>query len=84
MEYVSEIVNISKIEDGFFIGDKFCGTNIDVIIQFKITHIINASGNQILNQFETLGVKYLTLNWQENPNQVLHSRSWFSPISDWD
>ena len=71
MEYVSEIVNISKIEDGFFVGDKFCGTNIDVIIQFKITHIINASGNQILNQFETLGVKYLTLNWQENPNQVL-------------
>ena len=71
MEYVSEIVNISKIEDGFFIGDKFCGTNIDVIIQFKITHVINTTGNQILNQFETLGVKYLTLNWQENPNQVL-------------
>ena len=71
MEYASEIVNISKIEDGFFVGDKFCGTNIDVIIQFKITHVINASGNQILNQFETLGVKYLTLNWQENPNQVL-------------
>ena len=71
MEYASEIVNISKIEDGFFVGDKFCGTNIDVIIQFKITHVINASGNQILNQFETLGVKYLTLYWQENPNQVL-------------
>ena len=71
MEYGTEIVNISKIEDGFFIGDKFCGTNIDVIIQFKITHIINTCGNQILNQFESLGVKYFTLNWLENPNQIL-------------
>ena len=71
MEYGTEIVNISKIEDGFFIGDKYCGTNIDVIIQFKITHIINTCGNQILNQFETLGIKYFTLNWQENPNQIL-------------
>ena len=44
MEYATEIVNISKIEDGFFVGDKFCGTNLDVIIQFKITHIINTSG----------------------------------------
>ena len=75
MEYATEIVNISKIEDGFFVGDKFCGTNLDVIIQFKITHIINTSGTQILNQFETLGVKYLTLNWQENPNQILFDSS---------
>ena len=71
MEYGTEIVNISKIEDGFFIGDKLCASNIDVIIQFKISHIINTSGIQILNQFETLGVKYFTLNWQENPNQTL-------------
>ena len=71
MEYASEIVNISKIEDGFFVGDKFCATNIDVIIQFKITHIINTCGTQILNQFETLGVKYFTLNWVESPNQTL-------------
>ena len=71
MEYSTEIVNISKIEDGFFIGDKLCASNIDVIIQFKISHIINTSGIQILNQFESLGVKYFTLNWQENPNQTL-------------
>jgi len=71
MEYSTEIINISKIEDGFFVGDKFCASNIDVVIQFKITHMINASGSQILNQFEALGVKYLTLDWQENPNQTL-------------
>ena len=71
MEYSTEIINISKIEDGFFIGDKLCASNIDVVIQFKITHMINASGSQILNQFEALGVKYLTLDWKETPNQVL-------------
>ena len=71
MEYATEIVNISKIEDGFFIGDKYCATNIDVIIQFKITHIINTSGTQVLNQFESLGVKYFSLNWIESPNQTL-------------
>ena len=75
MEYGTEIVNISKIEDGFFIGDKFCGTNIDVIIQFKITHIINATGNQIINQWESIGVSYLTLNWTEVPNQILFDQA---------
>ena len=71
MEYATEIVNISKIEDGFFIGDRYCATNLDVIIQFKITHIINTSGNQILNQFETIGVKYFNLHYQEIPTQIL-------------
>jgi hypothetical protein len=47
MEYAAEIVNISRIEDGFFIGDSYCATNLDVVIHFKITHIINTSGNQI-------------------------------------
>ena len=33
--------------------------------------MINASGNQIINQWETIGMKYLTLNWSESPNQIL-------------
>ena len=69
MEYTTEIINISKIKEGFFIGDRKAGTNLDVVLQFKISHMINAAGNQILNQFETIGVQYLTLNWSEKPNQ---------------
>lgn len=71
MDYGSDIINISKIKDSFFIGDKISGTNLDVLIQFKISHILNTSGTEILNYFESIGVQYLTLNWVESPSQIL-------------
>ena len=45
-----EILNISKIKEAFYIGDRISAINLNVIIQFKITHMINATGNQITNQ----------------------------------
>ncbi len=71
MDLTSEIVNITKVKDGFFLGDEATASNLDVIIQFKITHMINAAGSQIINAWESIGIKYLTLNWSENPNQNL-------------
>ena len=71
MDYGSDIINISKIKDSFFIGDKISGTNLEVLIQFKISHILNTSGTEILNYFESIGVEYLTLNWVESPSQIL-------------
>ena len=73
-DMVTEILNISKIKEGFYIGDKISAITLDVIIQFKITHIINATGNQIINQWESIGVSYLTLNWTEVPNQILFDK----------
>ena len=70
-ETFTEVINISKIKDGFFIGDKLAAISIDVIIQFKITHFINATGSQIMNQWESVGINYLTLNWSENERQIL-------------
>ena len=70
-DMATEILNISKIKEGFYIGDKISAITIDVILQFKITHMINATGNQILNQWESIGISYLTLNWSETPNQIL-------------
>ena len=67
----SEVVNITKIKDGYFLGDEATAVNLDVIIQFKITHMINAAGCQIINPWESIGIKYLTLNWSESPNQVI-------------
>ena len=75
MDYGTEIINISKIKDSFFIGDKIAGTNLDVLIQFKISHIINAAGNQIMNYFESIGIQYYTLFWSENPNQNLFDQN---------
>ena len=70
-DMMTEVLNISKIKEGFYIGDKISAISIDVIIQFKITHMINATGNQIMNQWESIGISYLTLNWSEVPNQIL-------------
>ena len=66
-------LNIAKIKDGIFIGDKFAGTTLSILVQFKISHIINTCGNQILYNLENTGIKYLTYNWPENPsnNMVL-------------
>jgi hypothetical protein len=66
-----DVINITKIKDGFFIGDEATAANLDVIIQFKITHMINAAGTQVINSWESIGIKYLTLNWSESPNQNL-------------
>ena len=70
-EMIQEILNISKIKDGFYISDKISAISLDVINDFKITHIINTTGNQIMNQWESIGVNYLTINWSENPSQIL-------------
>ena len=67
----TEILNISKIKEGFYIGDKISAISLDVIIQFKITHMINAMGNQITNQQEAINISYLTLNLSEQSNQIL-------------
>ena len=75
MDFCAEIINISKIKDSFFIGDKVAGTNLDVLLQFKISHIINAAGNQIFNYFESVGIQYYTLYWSENPSQVLFDKN---------
>ena len=44
--------------------------------------MINAAGNQILNLFETLGVRYLTLNWSENSSQKLLDSKTCCPLDD--
>ena len=63
----SEMVNIAKIRDGLFIGDIVAGTTIDLIYEFKISHMINTASSQIPSQFSSIGVKYLNFNWPENP-----------------
>ena len=71
MEKPIDIITIVKIREGFFIGDLTAGTNMEIIEEYKITHIINTTDNNYLNQFEKKGIKYLTLNWLENSKQQL-------------
>ena len=68
MDLYSEMVNISKIRDGLFLGDVVAGTTLDIVLEFKISHMINTSSSQIPSQFSSIGVKYLNLAWPEHPS----------------
>ena len=37
----------------------------------KVTRVINCAGTQLSNYFESYGVTYLTLNWQDDEKQIL-------------
>ena len=67
MELSTEAISISKILDGIFIGDMRAGINLDLLMQFKISHIINATGMKLPYTFESIGVKYLNVEWPDNP-----------------
>ena len=68
MDLYSENVNIAKIRDGLFIGDIIAGTTLDIVFEFKISHMINTCSSQVPSQFSSIGVKYLNLAWPEHPS----------------
>ena len=68
MDLYSEMVNIAKIRDGLFIGDIVAGTTLDIVLEFKISHMINTCSSQVPSQFSSIGVKYLNLAWPEHPS----------------
>ena len=72
MEISTEVISISKIRDGIFIGDMRAGINLDLLMQFKISHIINATGMKLPYTFESIGIKYLTIEWSENPKEDIN------------
>ena len=69
MDPATEAIIISKIRDGIFIGDFKAGSNIDLLNQFKISHLINVSGMPLTYNYKEMGIKYLLLNWPENPSE---------------
>ena len=68
MDLYSEMVNIAKIRDGLFIGDIVAGTTLDIVFEFKISHMINTCSSQVPSQFTSIGIKYLNLGWPEHPS----------------
>ena len=62
---INNVINISKINEGFYISDKFATMNPFLLIHLKITHIINVTGNQLYNNCKHPAIEYLTVNWNE-------------------
>ena len=69
-----DIVGAIKIKDGIFIGDEFGAQvnllqDLEFVVANKVSHIINTCNRQIPNHWETIGVNYLSYNWN-NRDQV--------------
>lgn len=79
-----DMIGTIKIKDGLFIGDEFAAQvtfliltawkDLEFVVANKVTHIINTSGRQIPNHWESIGVIYLTYPWFDNEHQVRISR----------
>lgn len=59
-----------KIKDGLFIGDYLAASDYDFISSNKVTRIINCSGRQVSNSFESPKTHYLTYLWSDVEGQV--------------
>ncbi|KRX09096.1 hypothetical protein PPERSA_08812 [Pseudocohnilembus persalinus] len=70
-----QIIGAIKIKDGLFIGDDFASKDLEFVVTNKVTHIINCAGNEIQNEWEQVGVNYLTFYWEESDDQVLFDQS---------
>ena len=68
MDPVTEAIIISKIRDGIFVGDFKAGSNEDLLNQFKISHLLNVSGQTLPYNIKGKDIKYLSLNLPETPN----------------
>lgn len=45
--------------------------DLEFIVANKVTHIVNCSGTQVRNMWESIGIAYLTYNWVDQENQIL-------------
>ena len=67
----SEFIGAIKVRDGLFIGDQLAAQDYEFVVTNKVTHIINTSGLQIRNYWESIGVKYLTFDWVDQDCQII-------------
>lgn len=63
----------AKIKDGLFIGDEETSRSEVFINDNKISNLINLSGKEVKNHWESYGLVYLTYNWEDNSSYRLLS-----------
>jgi hypothetical protein len=71
-ELEDNFIGVIKVKDGLFICDEVGAQDLEFIVTNKVSRIVNTAGTQLQNHWDNLmGVKYLTLNWQDDEKQVL-------------
>lgn len=61
----------TKVKDGLFVGGSPSAHDMESAIACKVTRVINCCGREVSNQWESIGVKYLTYDWEDNGSQVV-------------
>lgn len=56
MDKGNEMVGAIKIKDGLFLGDELAAQDLEFLVSCKVTHIVNTSGRQIQNHWESIGI----------------------------
>lgn len=67
----TEYTGAIKIKDGLFIGDKSASQDLDFLVSSKVTHIINTSRLEVNDEWNNIGITYLSFSWQDNEDQIL-------------
>lgn len=67
-----ELFGAIKIKDGLFLGDDYASQDLEFVVTNKVTRIINCCARQLTNQWESIGVAYLSYPWHDVDSQVFH------------
>lgn len=62
---------VSKVKDGLFLGDIEASQDPEFIELNKISRIINCAPSSIPNIWACHGIRYLTLDWDEDGEGAL-------------
>lgn len=60
-----------RVKDGLFIGNKDASEDLELMVENKITRIVNCCGWSVSNSFESMGLTYLTYKWTDVDRQVI-------------
>merc|ERR1719247_2095271 len=60
-----------KVTDTLFIGNIEAADDVDLILEFKITRVVNCAGTEVPNALQDIHVQYLTYNWSDTNDQII-------------
>ncbi|GIQ80162.1 LOW QUALITY PROTEIN: hypothetical protein KIPB_000914 [Kipferlia bialata] len=57
----------NRIIDGIFVGSYMAAEDEDFIFSNSITHVVNCCAQEFPNRFASVGVRYLSFKWADDP-----------------
>lgn len=60
-----------RVKDGLFVGDREASTDLEFVVENKVTRMVNCAGWSVPNSLEEIGIVYLTYNWVDAEREVI-------------